>query len=362
MTDQVLRGECKIPGGKFVTVDLVVDGDMIVWAAVAGDFFLDPDEALAVIEGALVGLPAGATVSEVSAAIDARLADAAEEFGYPATLVGFNPWSVGVAVRRALGREPGGEVPFEVLRPGPLPIRTNVALDEVLCYELMAGNRGATLRFWEWPEEERAVVIGSFQSVANEVDPAGVDRHGVTVVRRISGGGAMFMEGPNCITFSLVVPQEMVEGMSFEASYWFLNSWLVSALEQVGVQAELSGLNDISTPHGKIAGSAQKRFVGGAVLHHVTMAYGIDDSKMHEVLRIGKARLRPKGAPSAVKRVDPLRSQTGLPRLEIIDQLDRYFRTEFRSTDSELWPAELAQAEALVESKFATDEWQNRVP
>ena len=70
-------------------------------------------------------------------------------------------------------------------------------------------------------------------------------------------------------------------------------------------------LNDIASPAGKIAGAAQKRLAGGAVLHHVTMAYDIDADKMLEVLRIGREKMSDKGIKSANKRVDPLRSQTG---------------------------------------------------
>ena len=52
------------------------------------------------------------------------------------------------------------------------------------------------------------MVIGSFQSLRNEVDPDGAERHGITVVRRISGGGAMFMERGNAITYSLYLPAD----------------------------------------------------------------------------------------------------------------------------------------------------------
>ena len=54
------------------------------------------------------------------------------------------------------------------------------------------------------------------------------------------------------------------------------------------------------------------------MVHHVTMAYDIDAIKMNEVLRIGMEKIRDKGTRSAVKRVDPMRSQTGLPREEIL--------------------------------------------
>lgn len=67
-----------------------------------------------------------------------------------------------------------------------------MALDEVLAREVGAGHRPPTLRIWEWSAP--GVVIGSFQSLRNEVDVAEASRRGITVVRRISGGGAMFIE------------------------------------------------------------------------------------------------------------------------------------------------------------------------
>src|SRR3546814_1660442 len=84
-------------------------------------------------------------------------------------------------------------------------------------------------------------------------------------------------------------------------------------------------LNDITSSAGKIAGAAQTRR-RGAVLHHVTMAYDIDAVRMLEVLRIGREKLSDKGTTSAVKRVDPLRSQTGLAREAVIEHMVETFR------------------------------------
>jgi lipoate-protein ligase A len=172
----------------------------------------------------------------------------------------------------------------------------------------------------------------------------------------------MFMEAGNCITFSLVVPASLVDGLSFEQSYRFLDDWVIGALAEVGVRASFAGLNDVASPAGKIAGSAQKRLAGGAVLHHMTMAYDIDADKMLEVLRIGREKLSDKGTTSANKRVDPVRSQTGLPREKVIEAFDAYFRSRYRAVDGELRPEELARAEQLVTEKFGNPEWTARVP
>jgi lipoate-protein ligase A len=182
------------------------------------------------------------------------------------------------------------------------------------------------------------------------------------VARRISGGGAMFMEPGNCITYSLVVPTSMVEGLSFEQSYAFLDSWVLDALYDVGVAARHVPLNDIASDKGKIGGAAQKRFVTGSVLHHVTMSYDIDADKMMQVLRIGREKLSDKGIPSANKRVDPMRSQTGMARGDIIASLMDSFRHGHRVRDGAYTPAELDAAAALVDSKFRSDDWTYRVP
>lgn len=98
------------------------------------------------------------------------------------------------------------------------------------------------------------------------------------------------------------------------------------------------------------------------VLHHTTMAYDIDATKMLEVLRIGREKLSDKGTKSAQKRVDPLRSQTGLPRAAIIEHMVATFRKLHGLADDQLRPAEITAAKALVDNKFGTTAWLGDVP
>ncbi len=234
----------------------------------------------------------------------------------------------------------------------------HMALDEVLTDEVAAGRRAPTLRVWEWAAP--AVVIGRFQSLRNEVDAEGARRHGIEVVRRVTGGGAMFIEPGNTITYSLSAPAELVEGMSFEQSYAFMDAWVLEALRSLGIEAWYQPLNDIASKAGKIAGAAQMRR-GKAVLHHVTMAYDIDAAKMLEVLRIGREKLSDKATQSANKRVDPLRSQTGLAREEVIARMVATFRGAHGLTEDAVRPAEMARAEALAREKFGTPQWTGLV-
>lgn len=349
-----MHGEYKVPGGKLVVVDLEVEGGRISDFHLAGDFFLEPDDALQDIDAAVTGLPVETDAAAIAAAVRAALPEGAQ-------LLGFTPESVGTAVRRALVTAPGWkDFTWEVVHEKAVSPRMNLALDEVLTARVGAGLRNPTLRIWEW--DESAVVIGSFQSYRNEVDPEGAARHGYDVVRRISGGGAMMMGAGSIVTYSLYVPASLVAGMTFADSYAFLDDWVLQALRSLGVDATYQPLNDIASSKGKIGGAAQKRLAGGGVLHHVTMSYDMDGQVMTEVLRIGREKLSDKGTTSAAKRVDPLRAQTGLPREAIIARLKETFTTLYGAEVGHITPEEYAEAEALVASKFATDAWLHRVP
>ena len=349
-----MHGEYKVPGGKLVVVDLEVENGLIRDFRLAGDFFLEPDTALEAINHAVEGLPVETDASGIAAAVRAALPEGAQ-------LLGFSPDAVGTAVRRALVTAPGWrDFDWEIVHEKAVSPRMNLALDEVLTARVGEGRRRPTLRIWEW--DQSAVVIGSFQSYRNEVDPEGAAKHGFDVVRRISGGGAMMMAAGQIITYSLYVPASLVAGMTFADSYAFLDDWVLQALRAIGVDATYQPLNDIASPTGKIGGAAQKRLANGGVLHHATLSYDIDGQKMTEVLRIGREKLSDKGTTSAAKRVDPLRTQTGMARSEIIDQFIATFRALTGAEDGVITAEEYADAEALVESKFSTDAWLHRVP
>jgi lipoate-protein ligase A len=347
-----VHGEFKVPGGKLVVVDGVVEGDRLTRTVLSGDFFLEPDSALGALTQALQDLPVDIALESLTE----RLTQAAAG----AVMIGFGPRDVALTVLRALGRASSWfDHDFELIETGPLEPGLQMAVDEVLGRQVAAGRRRPALRIWDWASS--AVIIGSYQSLRNEVDLDGARRHGVTVVRRISGGGAMFVEPGNTITYSLYVPDSLVAGMSFQESYAFLDAWVLRAFQALGVDAFYAGLNDIASPQGKIGGSAQKRIPGG-VIHHATMAYDMDADKMLEVLRIGREKLSDKGTRSAGKRVDPVRSQTGLTRDEVVGALLAEFEGSYGLTRTMLDDATRAEAEGLARTKFATEEWLARVP
>jgi lipoate-protein ligase A len=241
------------------------------------------------------------------------------------------------------------------LIPGvPTPPLLNMALDEVLAERVGRGERAPTLRVWGWSSP--CIVLGRFQSVRNEVDEEAAERNNVQIVRRISGGGAMFIEPEGAITWSIYAPQDLVKGMTFAQSYAHFDSWVVSALRDLGIDAWYEPLNDITSSGGKIGGAAQSRR-SGAVLHHTTMAYDMNIPLMTQVLRIGREKLSDKGVKSADRRVGPLSQQTSLPRQTIIDHMINHFATSFGLKEDALTPEEIAEAETRVRDRFGTHAW-----
>ena len=250
-----MHGEYKVPGGKLVVVDTDVEEDRLARVSVSGDFFLDPDDALTRITASLEGAPASSSAKDLAA----RVAGALHEGD---TLMGVTPEAVGIAVRRALGAALSwDDIDFDVIHGPVVDPMINVAMDETLVEDVAAGRRKPFMRLWEWNGPQ--VVIGSFQSYQNEIQQDGVDRYGITVSRRVTGGGAMFMEPGNCITYSLVIPTALVEGMSFEQAYPYLDQWVMEVLEKLGIKAKYVPLNDIASEFGKIGGAAQKRWANG---------------------------------------------------------------------------------------------------
>ncbi|HLR46936.1 MAG TPA: hypothetical protein VK092_07235, partial [Deinococcales bacterium] len=133
-------------------------------------------------------------------------------------------------------------------------------------------------------------------------------------------------------------------------------------LRRIGVDAVYEPINDIASSAGKIGGAAQTRR-NGTVLHHAMLSYDIDADKMVQVLRIGREKLSDKGTESAKKRVSPVKDQSQLERSLVIDSLLGTFSEMHGGLGgSEVSEDERAEAEQLVEDKFATDDWLYLLP
>lgn len=248
---------------------------------------------------------------------------------------------------------------WELIPYSAHPAHMHMALDEVLLDEVIAGRRPPTLRMWRWAE--CALVIGSHQSVMNEVDAVAARDLGFVVTRRMSGGGTMLCEPDRTITYSMYLPESMVAGISFRKSYALLDDWAVQAFRSMGVPASYREINDIISPRGKIAGAAQARR-RGFVLHHTTIAHRMDVTLLPRLIRIGRESVSTRGVRSAEKEVSPLSLFTDLSCDEVAQHMTGQFERGFNARQTELSAHEIDRARQQVRTKYATPAWIGRLP
>ena len=242
--------------------------------------------------------------------------------------------------------------------PVPLDPQVQLALEEVLLDRLIAGSRGPTLRFWEW--SRAALVLGSHQALANEVDLDAARQLGFTVGRRMSGGGTMVVEPGRTITYSIYAPDALVAGLSYVESFAMLDAWAVDCLRRLGVPAAYRAINDIVSPEGKIGGAAQARR-RGFLVHHTAIAHSLDSSLVPRLIRIGRERVSPRGVRSADRTVSPLDRWLSIGRDAVVGELAGCFRWSHPSRPGRLEADELAAAEHLARTRYATPEWIDRI-
>ena len=227
---------------------------------------------------------------------------------------------------------------------------TNMAIDEAM---LISGT--PTLRLYTW--HPSALSIGYFQGIHEEVDLEACRRHHVDVVRRISGGGAVYHDTQGEVTYSLVLPETALP-RDVQQSCERICTALAAGLQRLGVDARFSPLNDVVVNGKKISGSAQTRR-RGYVLQHGTVLLDVDVARMFSLLRISQAKIADKGISDASARVTSLRHQTGeIDREEVIVALRGGFVDTFDVTlqDGTLTDDERERLPALRE-KYASQDW-----
>lgn len=232
----------------------------------------------------------------------------------------------------------------------------SMAIDEAILRLNAEGRSPNTLRFWRWLPS--AVSIGCFQSLEKEVDLGVAKKYGVDVVRRITGGGAVFHDHDGELTYSVVcqekdVPKDIIE------SYRMICGGLVNGFENLGLKAEFRPLNDIQVGGKKISGSAQTRR-WGSVLQHGTVLISPNIRTMFELLKVSPEKISDKFIASVFERVTTIeRELRNRPSFETVREamikgFERALNTKFYEAD--LTEEELRLARELS-SKYSSEEW-----
>ena len=183
-----------------------------------------------------------------------------------------------------------------------LPLETrngywNMALDEAILNAVIEKKSLNTLRFFKWNPSTAS--IGRNQSLSTEVDMNFAKESGFNVVRRITGGGAVFHDNLGEITYSIVCPIKFLEDIGAKnvlEQFEIITQGIISGLTIFGLKPEKGIIHcpAIFLNGKKFSGNAQLRKTGH-ILQHGTILLEIDPKLMYSILKapenIGKSRM-----------------------------------------------------------------------
>lgn len=208
--------------------------------------------------------------------------------------------------------------------------------------------------FMLW-QDEPCIVVGKNQNTLSEINYDYIKSHQIPVVRRLSGGGAVFHDLGN-INFTFIQ-----SGAShLFADFKTFTLPIIDVLKDMGVNAEFSGRNDLLIDGKKFSGNAQYRHKD-RVLHHGTLLFASEIQDLSQALKPKEAKFEGKGVKSVVSRVTNI-SEHLLTPMSLGDFIEK-IETHILEMDSEhnhrspLTEEELAAITVLTESKYNTYDW-----
>lgn len=225
----------------------------------------------------------------------------------------------------------------------------NLALEQFVFDQL--GPREDCFMLWQ---NDRTIVVGKYQNVLEEINSTYVKEHGITVVRRLSGGGAVYHDRGN-LNFTFVA-RDCQGGMIDFSSFC---RPVVDALREMGVPAQINGRNDMTIGDKKFSGNAQY-LRQGRVMHHGTLMFDSDLEAVGQALAVRPDKIQSKGLKSVRSRVTNIKPYVNDPQMTVEDfwaaLRERMFRC-FSVRKYQLSPQELEQVEELRERIYSQWEW-----
>lgn len=221
----------------------------------------------------------------------------------------------------------------------------NLALEEYLYQSL--GPESQSL-FFLW-QNGPSVIVGRHQNTAEEVNTAFAEENNIAVVRRMTGGGAVYHDAGN-LNFSFLEWREHSGPINFLE---YLEP-IRDALRDIGIEATFSSRNDLEVDGKKISGSAQVRH-GHRVLHHGTLLIDVNADMLSSVLTGSPEKYASKGIASMRARVTNMVEhwREGCTMADVHRVLMEHCASQTIAIPQEYIDA----AEELAQKKYRTWEW-----
>ena len=148
-------------------------------------------------------------------------------------------------------------------------------------------------------QNDNAIIVGKHQNTLAQINEAFVREKGIRVVRRLSGGGAVYHDMGN-LNYTIIADGDG------SLDFGKFCRIVLSALARVGVQGEINGRNDMTIDGKKFSGNAQYA-KQGRVMHHGTILFDSDSSVLASALQVDEEKIRAKGVKSVKSRVTNVR-------------------------------------------------------
>ncbi|HQD41610.1 MAG TPA: lipoate--protein ligase, partial [Bacillota bacterium] len=224
----------------------------------------------------------------------------------------------------------------------------NIALEE---YCLMHVDPGEDY-FLLW-QNEPSIIIGRNQNTLEEINQRFVKERGIKVVRRISGGGAVYHDLGN-LNFTFISRVEPGRPINFSV---FVNP-IINVLRELGVDATLVGRNDIVAYGKKISGNAQ-RLYRRKFLHHGTLLFDVNIEDLAEALNVSADKIESKGIKSIRSRVGNIREflKEDMTIDEFRERLQRRLSNDYESEEIKLPEEAILRISETARDKFASWAW-----
>jgi lipoate-protein ligase A len=199
-----------------------------------------------------------------------------------------------------------------------------------------------------------SIIIGRNQNTIEEINSDYVDEKGITVVRRLSGGGAVYHDLGN-LNFSFITKDD---GDSFHNFKKFTQP-VVETLEKLGIHAELSGRNDILAEGKKISGNAMFS-TKGRMFSHGTLLFQSEMDHIVSALKVKKDKIESKGIKSIRSRVgniaDFLKEPMSVEEFRSF-LLQNIFKDTGKVTEYVLTETDWEKIHEISEDRYQNWEW-----